>query len=162
MARLDIFDSAFPFVGFPRRPASKETFARHPMYLQVWSPLNFKPIAYQRSSLKQWLCMVWSSRSSWQRLSIREFANKCVPQGVSQRICQTNFKIYIHMLNTHRKNCETVLFKVWIVENVFCRKEGWGWGWGCWGCWGCKKLKLHNLEFLPVFRWPKTFTSGQM
>ena len=69
------------------------------------------------------LCMVWSSRSSWQRLSIREFANKCVPQGVSQRICQTNFKIYIHMLNTHRKNCETVLFKVWIVENVFCRKE---------------------------------------
>ena len=23
----------------------------------------------------------------------------------------------------HRKNCETVLFKVWIVENVFCRKE---------------------------------------
>ena len=22
----------------------------------------------------------------------------------------------------HRKNCETALFKVWIVENVFCRK----------------------------------------
>ena len=24
----------------------------------------------------------------------------------------------------HRKNCETALFKVWIVEHVFCRKEG--------------------------------------
>ena len=23
--------------------------------------------------------------------------------------------------NKHRKNCETALFKVWIVENVFCR-----------------------------------------
>ena len=24
----------------------------------------------------------------------------------------------------HRKNCETALFEVWIVEHVFCRKEG--------------------------------------
>ena len=29
---------------------------------------------------------------------------------------------YIEVPNKHRKNCETALFKVWIVENVFCRK----------------------------------------
>ena len=28
---------------------------------------------------------------------------------------------YIEVPNKHRKNCETALFKVWIVENVFCR-----------------------------------------
>ena len=27
-------------------------------------------------------------------------------------------------MTKHRKNCETALFKVRIIENVFCRKEG--------------------------------------
>ena len=27
-------------------------------------------------------------------------------------------------ITKHRKNCETALFKVRIVENVFCRKKG--------------------------------------
>ena len=27
-------------------------------------------------------------------------------------------------IGKHRKNCETALFKVGIVENVFCEKEG--------------------------------------
>ena len=68
---------------------------------------------------------------------------------------------WIRKEKKHRKNCETALSKVWIVENVFWRKEGRtveveegrsrlkkeGWGWGCWGWWSWwgGKFSLSNV-----------------
>ena len=39
-------------------------------------------------------------------------------------ICMVDIICAMQKIKKHRKNCETALFKVRIVENVFCRKEG--------------------------------------